>query len=67
MAQSSTAKLYGVLINSYGKECPVLLSFAVHCDFEEGKPSIKRGLTMVITLLCKVFGKVMSIAENCFE
>ena len=46
---------------------PVLRSFAVLCDFQEGKPSIKRGLIMVITLLCKVFGKVISIAENCFE
>ena len=63
MAQSSTARLSAVLINSYGKEFPMLPSFAVNYDFQERKPNIKRGLIMVVTLLCKVFDKVIPTVE----
>jgi hypothetical protein len=63
MAQSSTARLSAVLINSYGKECPMLRSFALHCVFQERKPDINRGLVMVVTLLCKVFDKVTPTVE----
>ena len=67
MAQSSTARLSGVLINSYRKECPMLRSFAAHCVFQERKPNIKRGLIMVVTLLCKVFDKVTPTVEVIFN
>jgi hypothetical protein len=69
MAQSSTVRLSGVLINSYGKECPMLRSFAVRCIFavdcvfQGRKPNIKRGLIMVLTLLCKVFDIVTPTLE----
>ena len=47
MAGSSTARRWGILINSCGEKRTALHCFALRSDFQERKPNVKQGLTVI--------------------